>query len=682
MATGSYRLSVGLDLKGATQSLKGFNTQLKAAQAPMRGLQNQLKQLGKNTGITAMGKGVANLAGKLETAGKHMAGLVGLSSVTGMADMIKGFADMSQQVENLSGKLGIAGNRIRTLSGMGRLTGLGDAFGSTTEAVQNVQRSYRIGTASGNQQAAITAMGLNVGMSTDQWIKTALQRTQTDMAQRGMSAATARARLGDAGVDPAMMGMIAQAQAQGKQVSQVYDDLQKRSALLLRTNEINTQAGAQLAQSFQGVGLAVRGFGDAIASRLAPVLAPMVDKFATWIATSPQANQMITDISNGIANFARWIASIDWPGVVHGATSVINALGGVKGIIIGIMGLKIAGFFIGAIGPALQFASALKTLAGAGTLVEVFGAIGTSIAAIAAPIAIAIAAVGALGVAAYELYQHWDKVKGAITSIRNTRVGRALGLATTPAASSPVNNDSAYSIAAQGGYTKQQWDAMSAGVAGIETGRRRNAYGTVGGFNNAYNGKYQMSMTAIAQAAKDLGEATPTREAFLANPALQERYFARYTMDNQKYLMGHSSTFAGMSAEQRLGILGLAHNSGAGGASKYLSTGVSSRDGFGTDPTKYITAINDQLAATKQNTQILAQATNSNSRLADANNNQAQTQARVAGTQIASATQAQDFNHTLNVNVSDDRVKARAKSGGGMNIPPPRVHQALPSTVV
>ena len=46
-----------------------------------------------------------------------------------------------------------------------------------------------------------------------------------------------------------------------------------------------------------------------------------------------------------------------------------------------------------------------------------------------------------------------------------------------------------------------------------------------------------------------------------------------------------------MTKEEKLGILGYAHNQGATAAEEYLVTGVSGSDAFGTKGTKYTDAL-------------------------------------------------------------------------------------------
>ena len=46
---------------------------------------------------------------------------------------------------------------------------------------------------------------------------------------------------------------------------------------------------------------------------------------------------------------------------------------------------------------------------------------------------------------------------------------------------------------------------------------------------------------------------------------------------------------------EKLAILGYAHNQGRSGALKYLETGVTQKDGFGTDAKKYIDEVRKAL---------------------------------------------------------------------------------------
>lgn len=155
----------------------------------------------------------------------------------------------------------------------------------------------------------------------------------------------------------------------------------------------------------------------------------------------------------------------------------------------------------------------------------------------------------------------------------------------------------AYDIASKLGANKEQWDIYRNTLAKIESGGK---YDVPGGSGEYYDGRYQMGGPAKEDAARILGipypghsnnPNDPRRVAFRKNPELQERMFAAYTLANHGYLSSNQTYQSKQTTEQKLQILGYAHNQGAGGAAKWLSTGRVGKDGFGTSGTAYSDAL-------------------------------------------------------------------------------------------
>ena len=94
-----------------------------------------------------------------------------------------------------------------------------------------------------------------------------------------------------------------------------------------------------------------------------------------------------------------------------------------------------------------------------------------------------------------------------------------------------------------------------------------------------------------------VGFTAADREDFLADPEAQDAAFRAFTLQNHSTLSRLSRRYREMPRTEQLGILGYAHNQGAGGAIDYLRTGIAGRDGFGTNPEIYITAVRNGLAA-------------------------------------------------------------------------------------
>jgi murein DD-endopeptidase MepM/ murein hydrolase activator NlpD len=166
-----------------------------------------------------------------------------------------------------------------------------------------------------------------------------------------------------------------------------------------------------------------------------------------------------------------------------------------------------------------------------------------------------------------------------------------------PSGSSGGALPGAYDIASKLGANKEQWDIYRNTLAKIESGGR---YDVPGGSGQHYDGRYQMGAAAKEDAARILGipypghsdnPNDPRRVAFRKNPELQERMFAAFTLANHGYLSSNRTYQSKETTEQKLQILGYAHNQGAGGAAKWLRTGRVGKDGFGTAGTAYSDAL-------------------------------------------------------------------------------------------
>ena len=142
------------------------------------------------------------------------------------------------------------------------------------------------------------------------------------------------------------------------------------------------------------------------------------------------------------------------------------------------------------------------------------------------------------------------------------------------------------------GADQSNWDIFRNTIASIESGGRYNIAGGSGGH---YDGRYQLGAAAKTDGSrnagvKDPGHSASARSKFRSDPSLQELLFAGYTIANHNYLM-RNKKYAGKTVQQKLQILGYAHNQGMGGAERWLNTGVVGADGFGTKGTKYTDAL-------------------------------------------------------------------------------------------
>lgn len=164
-------------------------------------------------------------------------------------------------------------------------------------------------------------------------------------------------------------------------------------------------------------------------------------------------------------------------------------------------------------------------------------------------------------------------------------------LGTTPQVikESAISDEDSIQLAQKIGISKEQWVIFRESIASIESGGK---YDISGGAGNHYDGRYQLGKAAKTDAARIAGIPDPkhdeaSRESFRKNPKLQELLFAGMTVANDGYLKNLSSVYRNADINKKLEILAYAHNQGAGGAAKWLQSGITGKDAFGTAGTKY-----------------------------------------------------------------------------------------------
>jgi hypothetical protein len=146
------------------------------------------------------------------------------------------------------------------------------------------------------------------------------------------------------------------------------------------------------------------------------------------------------------------------------------------------------------------------------------------------------------------------------------------------------------------GADQSMWNIYRKEISNIESG---GDYSAKGGFNDHYDGAYQMGKDAKKDASTllgySLGHDTKSREAFRNDRTKQEEAFAAFTVKNHDYLMAKSKEYRGLPLEDKLSVLAYAHNQGWSGANSWLKSGKVGSDAFGTKGTKYSDAIKEAL---------------------------------------------------------------------------------------
>lgn len=606
-----------------TATLNDINKKTRETARPFRNLQASVQRFVDVSGVRNVGNAFRDVGRGARDAFDRIASIVaplgaitGAASLAGMYRMISAWSEWGSQLRNSSQSIGIAAQKLSAWEGAAQIGGA--AAGSMTNALKALgQNMYD---AVGGRNAQFTALMNGWGIS--------FRKSATE----GKNVADVFPQIADRIAK--LKDPFAQAQAATMAFGGAGEALLpwiRRGSAGMREYEAEarkylhvTKGTADGADKFRmsqtRLTLAVQGLGNQMAERLAPSITPILDKFSNWLATSPQVTKAIDTMGQAVQDFSGWLQSVDWNGVLSGMKgwvqsikSVVDWLGGPKKVLEGLFVLMGAKFVFSMVAPWVTLGKAIvtviKRLGWATLAMEKFtdAEEGERAASSFGKSALARAGLAAAaGLATHEGLKYVDPEDRVGTWI-DTHIPGASWL-DNAASHVGMGRNYAQQYKARGeatgiayragqflkdaGVDQQHFDVMKNSIAGIENAR----YGQMGGYNYAYAGRYQMGRGAISDAAKFLGVPVPSRQQFLGDPQMQERFFEAYTDQNYKYLMSHNKRFAGMSANERLAILGRAHNQGAGATSTWLNTGERQVDGNGYDPDNYRSAINENLS--------------------------------------------------------------------------------------
>lgn len=199
--------------------------------------------------------------------------------------------------------------------------------------------------------------------------------------------------------------------------------------------EAQAEQAAKFAEGYKEMEAGVFGLKTAIGSQLFPVLNPVIKRMTEWVDANRE--WIATGIGDAIRDLAGWVRSIDWNRVgrglrdvadaardvardVFGIVEAINDLVGTKTTValfglaftqvgrdIAGLGLKLVAFPIGKF--LLDFGRMIPLIKDARGVM-----IALNLAMDANPIFVVVAALTALAAALYEVYKHWNDVKGLL----------------------------------------------------------------------------------------------------------------------------------------------------------------------------------------------------------------------------------------------------------------------------
>ncbi|NHN83669.1 hypothetical protein GOB93_03315 [Acetobacter musti] len=625
----------------ASSALERINARIAAIQAPVRRLQSAFARFANVTGLRYLRTGIDSVSrsavGTFRSLGQIvpvLGSITGAASIAGVYRLASAWAEMGTQLRTTARSMGMAPQRLMAMQNAARLSGgSADAMAGALQGLASTRWEAMHGFA---PEAVVQFQALGVSLRELQQLSPDALFDRIAKRLRAIRDPAARTIAATKIFGGAAQGLLPIFQ----QTEQAFQANIREAERLGLMNQKGADAAARLQQAQTGLTEAVEGFGYSVAQSLEPVITPVIDQMRDWIAAN--RDWIAQDISRYVGQFITWLRTGGWDTI---RTDIRGVYDEILRIVDGLGGWQSAGrdalIAIGAVyaAPVLTGVASL-----AGGVLSVSAALirmrTNAEAATAAVTAMNTASSGGIlgmlgrtaiaGAAGYAAHSALnaldpgDRLGSWIDSHSNTAsfvddLFSRIGLGRSYAEQARVQAGVPYRpgmLLRDTGASQGQYGIYSRAVADIEGAR----YNQMGGAGGRYAGRYQMSPDAISEAARYLGETAPSQQQFLANPAMQERYFEAYSDLASRYMSVHSARYRSASPGQRLAALGYAHNEGMGAAVNWLERGQVRSDGFGTPGTRYSDAVLSGLNASGPDLSVPSRASSGDS-LEDTINN-------------------------------------------------------------
>lgn len=426
-------------MRGIARGFAGMGMQAKLAAANVARLSRQtgfsalLAQMGKvgQAGYAVIGrlKGIAMAAASI-------AGVGAMGGLAGIGGILKNFAERGDNIAKMAARLGMSveayqeyGHAAKEADidqeqfdkGLGKLTlGIADVASGKNKELTALFRHMGVSARDANGRLKSTA-----DLLPD--IADAFKNTKDPTLRMAMAVAL----FGEKNTQ--MIDLLAQGSGA---LAKSREEARKYGLVLTAQQIADAQA---LDDGYKHVTMSLQGLSDAIGGKLAPVVAPLLQSFADWVALN---RKIISDgLGEAVTGIANALKGFDWKEFGRSLLSIGRT---VDGVVTFFGGWKVAAIAVGvalnagllvdllSLGKALSVLSvrlaqvgfnlaALAFGAAAGAVVNFVTAIRAGYGAMAAlnlvmsanPIGLVIIGIAALIAIGVALWKNWDTIKAA-----------------------------------------------------------------------------------------------------------------------------------------------------------------------------------------------------------------------------------------------------------------------------
>jgi hypothetical protein len=328
MAAPGFTLTISAVDK-ATAVAKRVNESIAKITRPITDVKSSVAAFNKETGLDQLGKKfesvgrtAKSVASSMASIAPPLAAIVGVGSIAGIAAFATSWGKVATEIANTSSVIGVSTNDLQRYRGAARVAGL--SADSMTSSMQSLGAAFEDASAGRNNFAAgvLSDKGIGIHRLKDGTIDVVRGINDVASAARKITNAQAQKTF----LDIFGLGGI-QAMIRRGTLDQFLSKFEKLHATM---SPEQIAQGEHFNESMIALDASVDKLKNSIGSSLAPAVGRMVDEFA----------QLADRYGPKIA---AWIDNIDWNKTAKSVADLGSALGGVKGIALGLAAITFAG---------------------------------------------------------------------------------------------------------------------------------------------------------------------------------------------------------------------------------------------------------------------------------------------------------------------------------------------------
>jgi hypothetical protein len=269
---------------------------------------------------------------------------LGVEVAAAATGVIAGVKIISNQMENLYYASQRTGATVGNIMALRYAAGqIGLTADQAQGALENFARTLRLNPGSSSLLDSLGVTGKDPAEKFDSFV------AKTKTMQPYVAAAYAQLF----GIDADTLLMLENGQDKRLEAERQYHE--KLAAFGIDPDQA-AKAGVDFNNSLRSVKDTFSDLWIVIESKLAPVLTPLVEEFEKFAEN--HAGEVAQGIADAVQSLANWIQSVNWKKVGDDITSVYHAIGGLKGVLIGLAAIQLMPLVTG----ILNLASAVGKL--------------------------------------------------------------------------------------------------------------------------------------------------------------------------------------------------------------------------------------------------------------------------------------------------------------------------------